>query len=296
MEEHFYSRSTGKLKTTSHNSYTAKSQTKKEASSVYSLENEEEDCSQYPTGELSTTQIEYIQAFVDGISLQNAQKIDPATRAIHWIGSWRMTQSDITVSCSILQPHITLASIGLSQMYAINANRYATEYSILNNGDSPKVVKTVKYCQVMGRHAIPFVDMLIESKKIARSTVSWNNVVLSLTQPIFCVVSDNVVYECKLTHTSCKVMSKTLPESASVSIPTSGAHNYTFRCSELRGGEGTGPSITVHTSGIIQFQGKPHSIRLVASSFRDCIDATMSSNNSILFLRSLVVLRKFSIL
>jgi hypothetical protein len=296
MEEHFYSRSTGKLKSTSHNSYTVRSQIRKEASSVYSLENEEEDCSQYPTGELSTTQIEYIQAFVDGISLHSSEKIDSTTRAIHWVGSWRMPQSEITVSCSILQPHITLASIGLSQMYAVNANRYATEYSTLNDGDSPKILKTVKYCQVMGKHAIPFVDMLIESKRILRQNVSWNNVVLSLTQPIFCVASDNVVYECKLTHTSCRVMSRTLPESASISVPTSGAHNYTFRCSQLRGGEGTGPSITVHTSGIIQFQGKPHSIKLVTSSFRDCINATMVSNNSMAFLRSLAVLRKFNIL
>lgn len=296
MEQEFYSRSTGKLKNASHRSYSVRPQSKRETSSVYSVENEEDDSSQYPTGELSATQIEYIQAFVDGMSHKPSVKVDPTTRAIHWVGSWRIPEEDITVSCTILQPHITLASIGLSGMYAVTANKYTNDYAAMNNGDHPKVLKTVKYCQVMGKHSIPFVDMLIDKSYISKSSVSWNNVVLSLTQPIFCVISKGMAYECKLSHGSCKVMSKSLPPSATISFPTSGAHNYTFRCSELRGGGGTGPSITVHTSGIIQFQGKPQAIRLVVSSFKDCIDATMSSTNSMMFLRSLVVLRKIPIL
>ena len=296
MEQEFYSRSTGKLKNASHNSYSVKSQTKKDNSSVYSLENDEEDPSQYPIGVLSPTQAEYIQAFVDGMSFDKAQKVDKTLRGVHWIGSWRLSKENITVSCTMLQPHITAASIVLSGMYMVTANRHAYRYASLNDGDSPKVLKTVKYCQVMGKHAIPFVDMLIDNLDISRANVSWNNVILSLTQPIFCVVSDGIAYECKLSHGSCKVMSKTLPSSTTVSLPTSGTHNYTFRCSELRGGGGTGPSITVHTSGIIQFQGKPHAIKFVASSFRECIETTMTSKNSIMFLRSLVVLRKVPIL
>jgi hypothetical protein len=296
MEQEFYSRSTGKLKSTSHNSYNVRPQTKKDASSVYSLEREEDDSSQYPTGRLSSTQVHYVQNFVDGMSLWNSEPVDPLTRAIHWIGSWRMTQEDITVSCSILQPHITSASIGLSGVYSIDANRYATEYSLDNDGDCPTILKTVKYCQVMGKHAIPFVDMIIEKGYVSKDKVSWNNVVLSLTQPIFCVVSKDIAYECKLSHESCIVMSKVLPPSATISFPITGAHNYTFRCSELRGGGGTGSSITVHTSGIVQFQGKPQTIKLVTSSFRDCIDTAMSSSSSMAFLRSLVVLRKVSVL
>jgi hypothetical protein len=295
MEGKFYSRSTGKLRSTSHNSYVTRLQSGKDASSVYSLEDYEEDSSQYPTGQLSETQAFYIQAFVDGMSSRKCNAIDPTTRAIHWIGSWKTKDGDITVSCTILQPHMTLASIGLTGVYAVNANKYAEEYAMQNDGNSPKVLKTVKYCQILGRHAAPFADMLVEKKYVLKNKISWNNVVLSLTQPMFCVVSDNTVYECKLSHASCKVMAKTIPNSATVSSPTSGAHNYTFRCSALRGGQGTGPSITVHTSGIIQFQGKPDSIGLVASSFKDCIDAVMSSKNSMAFLRSLVELRRVQI-
>jgi len=295
MEKEFYSRSTGKLKATSYRSYSTRTQSKRDASSVYSLEDEEEDYSQYPTKELSPTQAYYLQEFMEGICSRPLEDIDHTTRAIHWVGLWRMRGQEITVSCSTLQPHITLTSVGLSGMHFVTADKHVAEYVAEHDGGGPRVVKTAKYCQVMGKHAIPFVDELIKKGHIRKERVSWNNVVLSLTQPIFCVASEDILYECKLTHTSCKIMGKTLPSSATISPPTSSGHNYTFRCSQLRGGGGTGPSITVHTSGIIQFQGKPHAIRLVVSSFRECIDATMASTNSMAFLRSLVVLRKVPI-
>ena len=233
--------------------------------------------------------------FMDAICCTDSSQIDACTRSIHWMSSWRLDAHDITVSCTILQPHITNCNIGLSGMTYMQAKWYSDKYFSSDESRSPALIKTIRYCQALGKYAIPFVEQLLENGAIKSDRVSWNNTILSQTQPIFCVVSQEKAYECKLTHTSCKIMSESHPESVTVSHPVKGGQNFTFRCSALRGGGGTGPSMTVHTSGVIQYQGKPQFISLVASSFRDTIVAVMTSANSMRFLKSLALIRTFDL-
>lgn len=88
METNFYSRATGKLKQTSSNSFTDVKRSKQDGSTIYSIEDDEEDSLQYPMGELSRTQLKFIQSFVRSITSDPSIEIDPITRGIHWIGSW----------------------------------------------------------------------------------------------------------------------------------------------------------------------------------------------------------------
>lgn len=295
MEHHFYSKATGKLRKSSHNAYSTKHHSKKDETSVYSLENDDEDYSQYPTGTLSSTQYKFIKIFIEAITSRQNVDIDSNVRGIHWIGCWKSSDKSITVSCSLIQPHITTVSVGLSGMSHSNAEMHARAHFSIDNLELPSIVKTTKYCQLMGKFAAPCADVLVNKGLISKQKTSWNMVVLSLTQPIFCVIYEDTAYECKLTHASCKVIAECLPESTTISFPTTGGHNVAFRSSLLRAGGGTGPSITVHAAGTIQYQGKPESIGIVTAAFKECIDVAMSSGNTMKFLRSLGIIRKISI-
>lgn len=291
MEDKFYSKATGKLRQSSHSSYTNKPYPKRDQSSVYSLENEEDDCAQHPVGQLSVSQKKYIEIFMNSISLRNDIQVDSNLRAIHTIGSWKSEDFKTTVVCTMIQPHITTVTVSLYGITYDIAQKYSEEYSSLGYFEKPTIVKTTRYCQVMGKYASLFVDRLIKDNKIQESRTTWTIIVLGLTQPIFHVINENTAYECKLTHASCKVIFDYLPKSATISFPTTGGQNVAFRSSELRAGNGTGPAITVHTAGTVQYQGKPDSIGIVVSAFRDCIDTVINSQGSMKFLRSLAVLR-----
>lgn len=292
MESKFYSKATGKLRQSSHSSYSNKPYPKRDQSSVYSLENEEDDCAQHPVGQLSISQKRYIEIFMNSISLRDDIQIDSQLRAIHTIGSWKSEDLETTVVCTMIQPNITTVTASLYGITYEVAQKYSEEYSSLGYFEKPTIVKTTRYCQVLGKYAALFVDRLIKDGRIKESRTTWTIIVLGLTQPIFHVMNSNIAYECKLTHASCKVISEYLPQSTTMSFPTSGGQNFAFRSSELRAGNGTGPAITVHTAGTIQYQGKPDSIGMVTSAFRDCIDTVIASQGSMKFLRSLAVLRK----
>jgi len=246
-------------------------------------------------GQLSPSQKKYIEIFMNSISLRDDIQIDSNLRAIHTIGSWKSEDFKTTIVWTMIQPHITTVTVSLYGITSDIAEKYSEEYSSLGYFEKPTIIKTTRYCQVMGRYAALFVDRLIKDSKIKESRSTWSIIVLGLTQPIFHVMNENIAYECKLTHASCKVISEYLPKSATISFPTTGGQNIAFRSSELRAGNGTGPAITVHTAGTVQYQGKPDSLGIVVSAFRDCIDTVIKSPGSMKFLRSLAILRKIQI-
>ncbi len=211
------------------------------------------------------------------------------------MGSWQLESGSLTVSYTLLQPHIIGGTIGLSGLTQSKVREYAENHFSPDTAGSPSIIKTLRYCQLMGQYAVPFADRLMKDGVIHSSRVSFNLVVLSKTQPLFTVVDNQNAFECKLTHMSCRIIAEVLPESVRLSFPTSTGHNFTFRSSQLRAGGGTGPSLTVHTSGVVQYQGAPNSVKMVTSGFRECIDQIMSSSHAIKFIKSLAVLRKLPI-
>ncbi len=295
MESQFYTRPTGKFKNVHPSSYGSKNYPKKDQESVYSLENYEDDYSQHPTGELSKTQIRFIKDFLKAMLNKDDVTVDPHCRSIHWIGTWRLEESDLTISCSLIQPHITACTIGLSGMTYSTADIFAKRFFSGDGLGSVSLLRVTKFCQALGKYSIPFSDMLLERNLIKREKIQYSNVVLSKMQLMFCVIQDDIAYECKMTHASCKIISDYYSDIANISHPTSTSHNFAFRSPKLRAGRGTGPSITVHTSGSMQYNGNPSAISEVTKCFKDCIFNIMESKNAMKFLRSLSITRELPV-
>ncbi len=295
MEERFYTRPTGKLKSVHPSSFGSRDYPTKDKDSVYSLQSYENDYSQYPLGKLSPTQLAYISKFVASVTGSNDVSIDPNIRSIHWIGTWNCPDSDTTVSATILQPHITACNISLAGVTYGTAQMYANSLYSESMSLKPSIMSNTKYCRAMGKMSIPFVDSLIEMNYVNLQKVNYTNIVLSQTHLIFCIAQGQKIYECKLTHASCKIIDESGPPYMNVSHPTSTGHNFAFRSESLRDGNGTGPSITVHTSGTMQYQGSPNSISEVASCFNKCIRHVMESRYNNRFLRSLCIIRDLDI-
>ena len=132
---------------------------------------------------------------------------------------------------------------------------------------------------------------MLERKVISPSNANWSNIVFSNTQLVFVVIVENTAYECVLTHTSCNIMSKIPVENVIISPPKTGSQSYSFRNLSITYGKGSGPSITVHRSGTMQSQGRPEHVRLVTKSFRNCLEAVMSSPSAHRFISSLGIIR-----
>jgi hypothetical protein len=129
----------------------------------------------------------------------------------------------------------------------------------------------------MGKYSIPFADTLLANNVISQQKVTISNILISKTQPVFCVCYRRMLYECGLLYLSCKMITEFASNTSTSTPPPSEGHNYALRYSAIRGGRVTGPSFTVHTSGIIQYQGDPDCIGIVVSSFSNCIDISMES-------------------
>lgn len=292
MENKFYSRATGKLSKTSHKSFTDRDRSKKDSSTIYSIEDSQDDSRQYPTEILSISQKWYIEMFLRSISCNLHLSIDVSVRGVHWMGLWKCNTQNITLSVSLSQPHITNATIHLKGLSIDVAKNHARDYFPSRDNGGPYISPTKMYFTVMGKYAIPFVDSLVEYKLIESRNISWTMIVLSQTQPIFTIILDTATYECAMTHGSCAVLSESIPESARISHPISNSQNFSFRSSSITEGLGSGPSITIHASGILQYNGSPRHIETVTSSFRDCISSIMKSDYATKFIKSLVILRE----
>lgn len=295
MENQFYTRPTGKFKSVHPSSYGSKDYPKKDQESVYSLESYEDDYSQHPMGELSPTQMRFIKDFLRAILSAEDVEIDPFSRSIHWVATWRQKENDLTISCSTIQPHITACTMGLSGMTHSTAEIFAKRFFSKGETGFPSLLKVTKFCQALGKYSIPFSDVLLERKLIKQEKVQYSNVVMSKMQLMFCVIQSETAYECKMTHASCRIIADSDLGFANISHPTTTSHNFAFRSPRLRAGSGTGPSITVHTSGSMQYNGSPSAISEVTKCFRQCLCGIMESKNSMKFLRSLCIVRELAV-
>jgi hypothetical protein len=122
--------------------------------------------------------------------------------------------------------------------------------------------------------------------------VTWSNLIIGQTQPIFTIISPHGSYECSLTFNSCLILDEASSDSVNVIHPTSETLNFTFRSSLVANRDGEGGHMTVHGSGIIQCQGNPIYIRETMTSFRECIMSAMSSRYASRLVNSLNVVRK----
>lgn len=295
-KEEFYTYATKKLRKGSYKAFGETQSEQRSGSTVYTLNNNEEDNNiQYPMGALTTTQEKYIGAFLRGITGNADVTIDTNIRNIHTIGIWKLDTPHVTISCTLLQPNITTASAHLrySNIDSI-MDHIRTRFPSSEHGQ-PSVKKPRKNVQVFGRFTIPLSDSLIEHKLLRQDQISCSNIVLSNTQPIFVVVTDDGVYECRLTHASCNIMMKTCRSSeVGISPATQSSQNYSFRSRNITEGIGTGPTITIHRSGTLQYQGKPDTAYAVSSCFRGCIMSVMLSRHASQFINSLCIIRDLS--
>lgn len=293
VESKFYSRATGKLNKTSRQSYTSPQVDKKAESTVYSIEDDETISNQYPLPSLSSSQVRFMNEFIREMTGNNMISVDPDIRGIYQMGIWRISDQNVTVSCSLLQPNIVNSTVHIRGLNSMDGKRYSKIYFSPDDEMKPYISGN-KCCQVMGKYSMPYTDTLIQNQIIEERHVSWSLIVMSKTQPIFVVISSDGIFECCMSYISCQIISQHCPPTARISAALSTNHNYAFRNSQLVSGLGTAGSITVHSSGILQYQGKPQDIKLVASSFRDCILSIMDSEYSLRFIKSLSVLRKIS--
>lgn len=294
-KEEFYTYATKKLRK---GSYKAFGDTKSEhnsGSTVYTIHDEETDTSiQYPMKALTRTQEKYISAFLRGITGDNEISLDINTRRIHTIGIWELNEPHITISCTLLQPNITTASTHLRYSNIdIITEHIKTRFPSSEHGQ-PSVKRPKKNVQMFGRFTIPLADSLLDHGILQQSQISCSNIVLSNTQPIFIVITDDGVYECRLTHTSCSIMMRICPPDVGISPATQSSQNYSFRSRSITEGIGTGPTITIHRSGTLQYQGKPDMVYAVTSCFRECIINVILSRHASQFINSLSIIRDLS--
>jgi len=293
MESAFYNKASGKLNKGTHRSYGETRHPKRDPSSVYSIEDNEQDATQYPMGVLSSHQQGYIESFLKGITSDDSIAVDPYTRGIHWLGIWKSQTADMTVSCTVSQPHVTNATVHLNSITEASIHKHVASHFDTGEFGGPSISRPKMNPQVQGKYAVPLVDSLLSCKLVSQSNIQWSMVVLSNSQPIFNIVYGGKTYECILTHGSCNLLAKHTSVCASISSPRSTSQNFSFRSNIITDGAGTGPSLTVHTSGVIQYQGKPQSIYPVASSFKSCINMIMTSEYSHKFVTSLGIVREF---
>lgn len=295
MEDKFYSRATGKSRKGTHRAFGETYYKSKDSSTIYTIDDDETiDFSQYPMGKLSKTQKKYIESFLQGISIYPLVDIDSENRAIHWIGFWLSKDKTTMVSCSLVQPHISNATVHLPGASVARVRAYSELHFPPTDKGSPSINVPRKNPQIQGKFAIPLVDSMIEANVLDSSKVSWSNIVLTETEPLFIITSPDGIYECKLTHDACEIIKRVKPTNIGIVSPTTNGQNFTFRSRSLTGGEGTGPSITVHKFGTLQYQGKPESVFIVAKCFKECIDTVMKSDLSSLFINSLALIQEVS--
>lgn len=291
-DNQFYSRATGKLSNPTYGSLTDIKKSKKDGSTIYSIENDKDDSHQYPLDTLTTTQVKYIQDFIRTLCNDDNIEIDPYVRGIHWVGMWYIKSDNVTISCSTSQPHITNCVISPRNLSYDVVKRHSKEFFESRDRGYPTVRRTTTSCQLLGKYSIPLMDSLIEHGLVRSGAVHWSNVIIGQTQPIFVVVSTNDTYECTLTFNSCLVLDEASSNNVNITHPTSGTLNFAFRSSNVANRDGEGGYMTVHGSGIIQCQGNPIYIKETMASFRECLMSAMKPKYALRFIKSLNVVRK----
>lgn len=303
MTDELYTRTTGKLKKSTHSAFGDTYEKKRGTSTIYTLGDDDDNSEQHPTGTLSPTQKKFIESFLQGITHSSNVDIDLHTKAIHWIGFWTSQDKSTILSCSILQPDVRNAMAHLSRVEPETVKTHESRAFPL--GDMGKsIISTQRRgsqsylgysrpLQANGRYAAPLIDSLIQNRVLEPISVSWGLLLLSGSQPIFILSNENGIYECRLTHDSCAIMATNAPDNVGIVPPSLKSKNYSFRSRDISGG-GTGPSITINVSGTLQYQGKPDSAYSVGKCFRESIESVMTSTSAARFIKSLAILREMS--
>jgi hypothetical protein len=303
MTDELYTRTTGKLKKTTHSAFGDTYERKKGTSTIYTLGDDDDNSEQHPTGTLSPTQKRFIESFLQGITHSSNVDVDLHTKAIHWIGFWTSQDKSTILSCSILQPDVRNAMAHLSRVETESIKTH--ESKAFPFGDMGKSIVSAprrgsqtysgysRPLQANGRYAAPLIDSLIQNKILEPMSVSWGLLLLSGSQPIFILSNDKGTYECRLTHDSCAIMASSAPSNVGIVPPSLKSKNYSFRSRDISGG-GTGPSITINVSGTLQYQGKPDSAYSVGKCFKESIESVMASSFAPRFIKSLAILREMS--
>jgi hypothetical protein len=79
------------------------------------------------------------------ISKRSNIEIDKEMRSILLLGLWSVADVGITVSCTMLQPYITNATVGISGLLYSDALMYSRQYFSQDDSRSLSILKTVKY-------------------------------------------------------------------------------------------------------------------------------------------------------
>jgi len=313
MESQFYTRTTGRFRHATRDSFGERSRTHDNESVSYIFSEESaEETQQYPLPDLSVSQRKFIESFLRGISMYDHLSIDPQCRAIHPIGVWLQDDGTRIVTCSVPQPRLSNATVHLSKVKMKTIKEHSNKYfsssiTSTSTGTDTRVVGTegtqgtevtgtpsiylsVKNPRLMGRFAIPLADSLIHHRVVDESSVKWSNVVLSKMQPVFVVAGASGVSKCRLTHASCSIMLALAPSHVGITSPVGTAQNYSIRSKDVVTDHGTSSSITIHRMGTLQFQGRPEYTMVVGRCFKSTIDAVMASASSARFLNSLALI------
>jgi hypothetical protein len=284
-----YTRGTGKLSKAPHGIYADSNKINRASSTIYSVENSDELSKQYPLGCITETQRSLVSSFISGLCNIEHPSIDNAHRAIHTVATWR--QANTTIFCTAVQPHVTNAIIHIKGIPTHQIVRLRDDYIAVVGGAEPSLNTHTGCPQPQGSLAVPFTDYMLARKVVSESNIQWSNTVLSKTQLVFIVVSGSSAFECVLTHRSCAIMAKYPAPDAIILAPSSRSESYSFRRLSLTHGKGSGPSVTVHRSGTMQYQGGRPYIQSLLSNFRSCIHHIMASSHSSMFINSLGITR-----
>jgi hypothetical protein len=293
MSTEIYTYSTKKLRAGSHHAFGETHRNGKSPSTVYTIGSEEDlSNEQYPTGTLSPTQKFFIESFLQGITQESNIDVDINHRAIYCIGSWKSQDNRILVSCSILQPNIANGTVHLKGISVNTVQEHSTRVFPVHDGKGPSISVPNFNPQLQGKYAISLADSLIAHNLVKENLVSWSLIVLSQTQPLFVISAPEGVFECRLTHDSCKILEEVAPSHVGISHSRSTSQSFSFRNRGHASGGGSGPSVTIHTSGTLQYQGKPTNAYIVAKCFKDCIYTVMESRSVSRFINSLSIVRR----
>lgn len=82
---------------------------------------------------------------------------------------------------------------------------YSKTYFFPDDSMRQRIINCVKYCQILSRYDVPFVNRLVEAGILDISSTCLNDIAMSKTQPIFSLCHEKTIYECKLRHTFRKV-------------------------------------------------------------------------------------------
>lgn len=290
-EAGYYSRPTAKLSEATLRAFKSRGRRHSASSSNYSIEDIEDDTAQRPLGVLTTTQARFISDMMSGLAGGRRIEVNRNCRAMYVLGSWFCKSEACMVTMCMAQPHLVNSMVQLREVKAERAEAWARE---VFTDDEAKTCKTAaQWTKMMGRFSIPIADYFIESGKTSPDNIRWANVVMSQATLFFTIMTGGDVIECFLSVQSCKRMAKYSAGLCTINEPVSSNNSAIVR--PLVGSDGaTSGFISVHGSGMIQYQGPGDRAGPLCLNFRKCLSRIMASDSVSDFIGSLRVSRRIN--